>query len=264
MTTESQSVTLRGVTFAYSDEGSGPVVLRAHGLSQSRAGEQAAPLYDFGPVATAGFRLITYDARGHGESTGTPESVDYLWSNLAEDMLALADHFSPGEPVDAIGTSMGTGTILHAVLQRPDRFRRIVLTAPPTAWDTRAGQAAMYEGLAKLVEQSAPEKIARLFAAAPIAPIFADVPGFPPAPSVAPELLPTVMRGAGMTDLPDPNYLRGITQPTLLLPWATDSGHPLSTAEKLHELIPSSELWVANTSADIATWGTRAAEFLSR
>jgi 3-oxoadipate enol-lactonase len=263
-----QFVELRGATFAYSDSGSdsgsGPIVISAHGLTSSRANEQRTGLSDYSTLADAGFRVISYDARGHGESSGGANPAEYTWRSLAADFLAIAEHFSPGEPVIAIGLSMGTGTIAHAVIERPDRFSRLVLSAPPTAWETRAGQTAMYSMMADTVETSTPEVLAELLTNAPPAPIFADVEGFPPPPDVSAALLPSVFRGAGMSDLPSLEELAGIAIPTLILAWATDPGHPVSTAEKLVETIPDSELRIAKTSADIAGWGDRAATFLGR
>jgi 3-oxoadipate enol-lactonase len=257
-------VEVRGIRVAYSEAGEGPVVLQAHGLTSSRASDAPFGLFDMAPVAAAGFRVVAYDARGHGRTEGSADSADYTWAALADDLLALADHFSPDAPVSAIGSSMGTGTILHAVAKRPDRFRKLVLTAPPTAWETRAAQAAVYAAMADVVEASSPEALATLLDGAPLAPIFRDVPGFPPPPAIRFELLPTVFRGAGLADLPDRQAIRAIRQPTLLLPWATDPGHPLSTAEALAALLPDSTLSVAETSADIRTWGAQAAAFLSR
>lgn len=97
----------------------------------------------------------------------------------------------------------------------------------------------------------------------PIALIFTDVPGFPPAPNIAHELLPTVFRGAGRSDLPSADALSALRQPTLALAWATDPGHPVSTAERLVELINGSRLHISETSNEIRTWGTRAADFLA-
>ncbi|UFS59662.1 alpha/beta fold hydrolase [Subtercola endophyticus] len=261
---ESEHVELRGITFSYSDQGAGPVVLSAHGLSLSRAGNRALGLADFAEVARAGRRLISYDARGHGETPGTPHEEHYTWASLAEDMIALADHFSPDAPVSAIGSSMGTGTLLHAVTQRPQKFDRLVLTAPPTAWQTRAGQAGMYRTMADLVETSDPETLAAMMSQAPIPPIFQGLPGYPPAPDIQNDLMPTVFRGAGLADLPPLETIAGITQPTLILAWASDPGHPVSTAEKLHAAIAGSELHVSETQEDLFTWGGRAAEFLTR
>ena len=94
--------------------------------------------------------------------------------------------------------------------------------------------------------------------------IFADVPGYSLQPDVDLSLLPAVFRGAGQTDLPSFEAISGIEQPTLILAWASDPGHPVETAQKLRELIPGAELVVSETSADVRTWGRRAAAFLAR
>ena len=100
-------VRARGVDFAYTDAGSGPVVLSAHGLSSSRENNRRMGLAEFSEVA-AGHRLISYDARGHGDTPGTADEADYDWANLADDLLALADIFSPAVPVsETSATELG-------------------------------------------------------------------------------------------------------------------------------------------------------------
>lgn len=262
---ETQYVELRGVRFAYSLQGSGQVAINAHGLSSSRSNNRKIGLGNFSEVADAGYQVIAYDARGHGESSGTPVAADYSWASLAEDLLALADHFSPHAPIVGIGSSMGTGTLLHAATQRPDRFSALILTAPPTAWETRAGQAGVYRQLADIVEQGDPTSVARLFDQSPIVipPVFAEVDGFPAPPDISFELLPFVFRGAGLSDLPSLELLGSLSQPTLLLPWSGDPGHPVITSEKLLTAMPNARLHVTQTHEDLLTWGARAAEFLS-
>jgi 3-oxoadipate enol-lactonase len=260
----SAHIELRGVDFAYTDIGRGPLVLDAHGLTSSRANNRRMELPDFSSVTAAGRRLISFDARGHGETSGTRDPEDYTWAALARDLLAFAEHFSPDSPVSAIGSSMGTGTIINAAAGQPDRFDRLVLTAPPTAWETRAAQADMYRIMADTVEKTDPETLATLMSQAPIPPIFADVPGFPPTPDIKPALQPTVFRGAGLSDLPPLESLTALTQPTLILAWTGDPGHPVSTAEKLASTLPNAELHVSDSHADLLTWGERAAAFLSR
>ena len=259
---ESTPVELRGVRFALTDSGEGPVVLDAHGLSASRANARAMGL-DFAEVASRGHRLVSYDARGHGRSSGTKDPDDYTWASLATDLLALADHFSPDAPVGAIGSSMGTGTILHAALRRPDRFDRLVLTAPPTAWDTRAPQAGVYRQMADFVEANGAGALAGMMGQAPIPPVFQGLASFPPLPDIAEALLPTVFRGAGRADLPPLEALAAITQPTLILAWTDDPGHPLISAERLVATLPNAVLEIAATHEEFLTWGHRAAEFVT-
>jgi 3-oxoadipate enol-lactonase len=248
---------------AYSERGSGPLTVYAHGLTASRAVDARLGWLNWSPVVDAGHRLIAYDARGHGRSTGAPTPAAYTWPRLAGDLLDLLDGWAGTDPVTAIGSSMGTGTILHAVLRAPERFDRLVLTAPPTAWETRAAQAGMYLAGADLVEQRGAGVFAELAGSAPRPEVFAELAEFPPVPDIADDLLPAVLRGAAASDLPDPDALRGIAQPVLVLAWAGDPGHPVSTAERLAQLLPDARLEIAHTTADLRTWGTRAAAFLS-
>ena len=250
------------IRLAYEEQGAGPVVLSAHGLTASRAAVEKLALADFSPVSRA-FRFVSYDARGHGASTGTTSPADYAWSALSQDMLALADLLSPAAAVSCIGLSMGTGTLLHAALRAPQRFDRLVLTAPPTAWATRAAQTQFYERIATFAEESSPEKLRELFRKSPAAPIFHDVPTHPVDPDIPHAFVPAVFRGAGLSDLPSPEALSTLEHRALILAWDTDPGHPVSTAERLHELLKNSELHISKTSADIRTWGERVLQFLS-
>jgi hypothetical protein len=83
-------------------------------------------------------------------------------------------------------------------------------------------------------------------------------------PDISDELLPTVFRGAALSDLPPRAQLAGIAQPALILAWAGDPGHPLSTAEDLLAVLPDSELRVAQSPEDVAGWVDLADKFLSR
>lgn len=260
---ESGTVTIDGARIAYTDHGGpGPVVLHAHGLSSCRAYEAASGLIDPDALADAGCRLFAYDARGHGESSGRASADDYVWGNLSEDLLALADRFSPDAPVHAVGISMGTATILHALTRRPGRFRSVVLGAPPTAWSTRADQAAEYEEMAAGIEAS-PESSGPILARMPVPEIFAKYMTEAAEPAVPPHLLPSVLRGAGASDLPGPDAVAAVTVPALLLAWADDPGHPVSTAERLAELLPDSAAHISETAADVGTWPRRTAEFFA-
>ena len=254
---------VRGAQLAYSVHGSGPLVLRAHGLSSSRAAEARVPLFDFSAVEASGFRVAAYDARGHGESEGGSLPSDYAWSALADDMLALGAALSPDQPFTGIGLSMGTATLLYAALRAPERFNALVLTAAPTAWETRAERAQIHEERARFLEEHSYADVIALYEDGVPAPIFEPLDAAPSMPDVDLRLLPAVLRGAGMSDLPDREELRSLRMPVLILAWATDEAHPVSTAEQLAQLIPGSILHVSETLDDIRTWGARTAEFLS-
>lgn len=255
------TIVVRGTRIAFTDEGSGPLVVRAHGLTQSRSSEQRRGLIGWQALVEAGFRVVSYDAAGHGESGGTTDAARYGWESLARDLLEIVDHFSPDEPVRAVGISMGTASILTALTLAPGRFGAVVLGAPPTMWEARARQAGTYEQLAQAAESLSEEALMAAMAQAPVPPIFAGLSGWPGPPAIDHALLPAVMRGAGGSDLPPADALAKIETPSLILSWDTDPGHPVSSGRRLSELLPSSTLHVADTAADVHTWGSRAADF---
>jgi len=250
-----------GADLAYHIEGDGPPAGYSHGLFFSRAAEDAVDLVDLRPLLDER-RLLRYDARGHGRSGGGPDPLSYTWEALADDLIAVADEVRDGEPVDWIGQSMGTGTLLHAAVRAPSRFRRLVLEIPPTTGETRAMARQMYRDGADFIERQGKEAWVRGMQQFGVPEIFADVPNYRYDADVRAEVLPSVLRGAALTDLPPAEALGTLTHPTLILAWQSDPVHPVSTAEYLVKTLPNARLHVSETSADVRTWPSRAAAFL--
>ena len=260
------STDVRNCRIEYRLTGRGPDVVWGHGLTSSMADEDEFALVDW-RVAGAGRRVLRYDARGHGASESTSEPTDSSWEALALDQLALADAVGIGAYV-AAGASMGAATALHAALIAPDRVRALVLVIPPTGWQTRAAQVRTYAAMAELVEA---ERHAELLAAS------AEVP--PPDPvadeplwtgrferkvaTTDPVRLARVFRGARTADLPSPAAIATIEVPVLVLAWTGDATHPVTTAARLQELMPQTELAVATTRAGLDAWSERIARFLT-
>jgi pimeloyl-ACP methyl ester carboxylesterase len=242
--------------------GHGARFVWSHGLTSSRAGEDKAGLFDWSPLTEAGRQVVRYDARGHGDAGGPPDDPGaYAWPQLATDLLALLDHLGI-ERTDAGGASMGCATVLHAAVRAPQRFERLVLVIPPTAWATRTDQAEQCEAGAAYVEEAGKAAWLALAEEAPRPAIFANLPPVPFDADIPEALLPAVLRGAAASDLPGPDALAMLDHPTLLLPWAGDPGHPVSTAERLAELLPNAELRVADRLRDVLGWPAQVAEFL--
>jgi 3-oxoadipate enol-lactonase len=242
-----------------SDEGGHPVV-QLHGLTSSRRRDRVLDL-DLGR-GLSGTRLLRYDARGHGRSTGRPVPADYRWEVLADDLLRLLDAWFPGERVHGVGPSMGTGTLLHAAVREPDRFAGLTLLVPPTAWGTRVAKSADYRLAAEVVEEHG--MAAFVEAGRMVAPPPATVGVPETVPDVAESLLPTLLRGAALTDLPAPEAVATLDLPVLLLAWTGDPSHPLSTAEALHGLLPDARLEVATSLDHVHTWPTRLHDEVAR
>lgn len=253
-----------GVHLAYESTGEGELAVYAHGMLLSRQAEADQGLYAWDAVERlAGRQFVRYDARGHGDSSGRAEASDYTFPRFAGDLLALLDHLGADRPVAGMGASLGCATVLTAAVREPERFDRLVLLIPPTAWETRPAQTALYSRLADVVDQGGVEALGTAMAGAAVPSSLADAPGYPPRSiGVPPQLLSPLLRGAATSDLPAREKLARLTQPTLILAWADDPGHPLSTAEQLAELLPGASLHVSGNAADIATWGDRVAGFL--
>jgi 3-oxoadipate enol-lactonase len=247
------------LAWAFSDESGHPVV-QLHGLTSSRSRDRVLDL-DLGR-GLSGTRLLRYDARGHGHSTGRPDPEDYRWPALAEDLLRLLDYWFPDERVHGVGPSMGAGTLLHAAVKDPDRFDGLTLLLPPTAWSTRTAQAGDYRRLADFIEAHGMERFTAASRLMPRPPATVGTPDT--VPHVSGELLPSIYRGAAMSDLPTREQMAGIMVPTTLLAWVDDPAHPLSTAMALEELMPRATLQVATTPEEVHRWPAVLAEDVAR
>jgi 3-oxoadipate enol-lactonase len=74
--------------------------------------------------------------------------------------------------------------------------------------------------------------------------------------------LPSILRGAADSDLPDEAALSALALPVLVLAWTGDPGHPLETAERLTALIDGARLRTAEDGEQLAQWGEITADFL--
>lgn len=228
----------------------GPLVVQLHGLTSSR--ERDVQLGLDLPRALRDHRVLRYDARGHGHSTGATDPEAYRWPHLAQDLLALLDAVAPGEQVHGVGPSMGSATLLYAALADPGRFASLTLVVPPTAWESRTEQRATYRLNAELVEREGIGAFLELGLTAPVVPALADAPHTHPA--VPEPLLPALLRGAAASDLPEPAALAAIATPTLILAWSQDPTHPVSTAQTLADTLPDARLVIAQSPYGVMAW----------
>lgn len=214
-------------------------------------------------------KLVRYDARGHGESQATYSPDDYTWSNLGGDILAIADSLG-ADRVILGGASMGCGSSLYAALQAPERIAGLVLVLPPTAWEMRPAQARKYRLLATLAKLGLLRwLLPLLMRTQPLLPGF-FLEDFPQADDILKQTMgsldkrvyPPLLEGAARSDLPSAEQLRTIPIPTLILAWVDDEVHPVSSAERLHELLPNSTLHIAKTLEDYQRWPHHVVEFI--
>jgi 3-oxoadipate enol-lactonase len=117
-----------GVTLSGEEVGEGPPVVLLHGLTATRR----YVLHGSVALARSGRRLISYDARGHGQSSPAPEGEGYSYADLVRDLRAvLSDRCGDERPVLG-GHSMGCHTAVAHALERPDQVTALVLAGPVT------------------------------------------------------------------------------------------------------------------------------------
>ena len=100
--------TLRG-WFVPGKKGAGAVVLM-HGLRASRLNMLGRTRF----LAAAGYSVLCFDFRAHGESTGDEITFGYLESEDARAAIEFLRLTAPGERVGIIGISMGGAATLLA------------------------------------------------------------------------------------------------------------------------------------------------------
>ena len=245
--------------------GDGRPFLWAHGLTSSRAAEDATGLFPWSTIV--GLRVIRYDARGHGASAGPLDPAAYTWPALAADLVAVLD--TVGLDRCALGgASMGCATVLAATVAAPRRVDRLVLVTPPTAWATRAPQRAAYADNAELVERSGVAALAERNNEEQPPPVLGATgelvrrDGLARLEAMDPNVLAQILRGAAASDLPAEAAIAEIAQPALVLAWADDAGHPVSTADMFAATMPNATLHVAHDLAAIRRWPALVHRFL--
>lgn len=111
------TITVGGVDYGYDEAGEGPPVVLVHGaLGDRRMWED--PLF---AALAQDHRVIRYDRRGYGETTGGGDAYSHY-----EDLLALLDIWGI-ERAALVGSSMGGAYSLDAALAAPERITRVAL-----------------------------------------------------------------------------------------------------------------------------------------
>jgi pimeloyl-ACP methyl ester carboxylesterase len=118
-----------GVRIAYIDvppeTGSADPVLLIHGFASNHAVNWVNTLW-VTTLTRAGYRVIAFDNRGHGQSEKLHRPEDYDSSIMAGDARRLLDHLGI-ERADVIGYSMGARIGAHLAIINPPRVRSLVL-----------------------------------------------------------------------------------------------------------------------------------------
>ncbi len=118
--TPTRYLAVPGGRLAYDDTGAGPLVVCVPGLGDVRASYRfLAP-----QLVAAGYRVVTLDLRGHGDSS--VGWADYRDTAIAGDALALVRALDAG-PAMLLGNSYGGAAAAYAAASDPAAVRALVL-----------------------------------------------------------------------------------------------------------------------------------------
>jgi non-heme chloroperoxidase len=140
----------------YEDHGAGRPVVLIHGYPLSGRGwDRQVPA-----LLAAGYRVITYDRRGFGQSSQPASGYDY--DTFATDLSALLEHLDLREAA-LVGHSMGTGEVTRYLARYGSgRVAKGVLVAPIPPYLLQTGDnpegvpLAMFEGFAEAARADTP------------------------------------------------------------------------------------------------------------
>jgi len=152
-------------------------------------------------------------------------------------------------------------TALYAALMAAERIRALVLATPSTIWETRKAQSVLYNASASIVETKGVETFVEMLRKRPLLPNWllqakpADNEKYiKNILAMDAKMLPQILRGSSISDLPPQSEFKAPTIPTLILAWPDDPIHPLQSARELNDLLPASRLVIASGVDDLKRW----------
>lgn len=215
------------VELAVTEEGpaAAPALVVGHGVgSTSRFAREA-----FGaPARAAGFRLVTYDLRGHGASTPLPAPVDHGLDRSVADLDAVVRAVAGADPVTVAGISLG-GHVAVSWAAAGGRARAVVACLP--AWTGRAvpGEGPHAVVAAEVERVGVDGMLAAFRADRTMAPWLRDVL-LRDWPTHDPASLRAALVALDGALAPTEAELRALSVPLGVVAWPEDPGHPLETA----------------------------------
>lgn len=242
------------VTISGEIAGHGPPVVLLHGLTATRRYVvMGSRLLERG-----GFRVLAYDARGHGESSPAPEPSSYAYPDLTRDLGAVLDHHGIDRAV-LVGGSMGAHTAAAFALAHPARVAALVLVTPASTgapsddlaeWDALADglerggvqgfldawRPAVGERWQDTVQTVARQRLERHLHLQAVADALRAVPRSRPFDGLH-----------ALEDLRAPALVVGSRD-------EADPGHPLAVAQAWAEQVPHAELAVEEAGASPLAW----------
>lgn len=129
-------------------EGEGPPVVLCHGVTATRR----YVLHGSRALARAGYRVVTYDARGHGESDSAPVGEGYGYPQLIDDLERAVAEQVGEERFLLGGHSMGAHTAVGYALRHPERLAGLAVIGPTFLGTIDPDSLEYWDGLAAALD----------------------------------------------------------------------------------------------------------------
>jgi pimeloyl-ACP methyl ester carboxylesterase len=128
--------------------GEGTPVVLCHGITATRR----YVVHGSRALERSGHRVVSYDARGHGESDSAPPGQGYGYPELVGDLETVVAATVGEGPFVLAGHSMGSHTAVAYALRHPERVAGMVVIGPVYGGSTSDETLAYWDGLAAALE----------------------------------------------------------------------------------------------------------------
>jgi pimeloyl-ACP methyl ester carboxylesterase len=247
------------VELAVEDSGGGRPIVLAHGLTATRR----YVVHGSRILQRTGYRVIAYDARGHGDSSPAPDPGAYTYPELVSDLEAVMDALDLDEAVIG-GVSMGAATTALFALRAPERMSALIQITPAyrgeADQDEREG-ARDWDALADGLEHGGVEGFMRAYGNPPVDPRFKGIVERAIRQRLErhrhPEAVAAALRVvAGSLPFREIEELERIETPTLVVAShdEADPDHPYALAVDYARHIPGAELISEEPGASPLAW----------
>ena len=245
-------------------QGQGEPLIWLHGMLNSTELDSAYSLINFQELS----KLVTVIRYNYCEKS---VSGNYTWEYLADELIEIMNRQKYEKSILG-GLSMGSGTILHAAVNYPERVKALILVTPPPAWETREKVKSVYRKVAaKTNDKTIPELLRRIVAWNQDPPEYYEQkhPGTRQKMqdlrlSFEPGYYTRLYLDGAASDMPSREQIAKIHVPTLIIAHPDDENHPLSMAQELHNLIEGSELTLVSEYSDYSKLQIKVKEFISK
>jgi pimeloyl-ACP methyl ester carboxylesterase len=129
--------------------GEGPPVVLCHGITATRR----YVLHGSRALQRAGHTVVSYDARGHGESDPAPADQGYGYPEMVGDLEAVVAAEVGVGPFVLAGHSMGSHTAVAYALRHSDCLAGLVAIGPVYGGEVSDEALAYWDGLADALER---------------------------------------------------------------------------------------------------------------